>query len=70
MRGVLAEFSRERERKESFSRDEILGSVEAQGTAGALLPPSALIPSSFPSLSDLLHFLLRFPVSPPCDSIL
>lgn len=39
----------ERESEESFSRDEILGFLEAQGTAGALLPPSALIPSSFPT---------------------
>lgn len=54
----------EKERKESFSRDEILGSLEAQGSAGALLSPSALSPSSFlltflcPSLPPLLPFLL------------
>lgn len=49
----------QRKKEKSFSRDEILGSVEAQGTVGALLPPSALGPSSLLlSLSDLLHFLL------------
>lgn len=56
------ERQRKKERK-SFSRDEILGSLEAQGTAGALLPPSALLPSSFSSLSYLLHFLSCFPAS-------
>lgn len=46
--GVLAEFSREKE-KESFSRDEILGSLEAQGTAGALsLPPPSFPPPALP----------------------
>ncbi len=58
-----SEFSRVRKKRELF-QDEILGSLEAQGTAGAILPPSALVPSSFPSLSNLLHFLPRFLVSP------
>lgn len=49
-RGVLTEFSRDREKKESFSKDKILGSLEAQGTAGALFPslrPHSLLLSLF-----------------------
>lgn len=40
----------QREKEKSFSRDEILGSLEAQRTVGALFPPSALKPTS-PSCS-------------------
>lgn len=48
---ALVEFSRERQKeRKSFSRDEILGSGEAQGTAGELLPPplfSSFLPLHF-----------------------
>lgn len=59
------ESARARERKASSSRDEILGSLEAQGTAGALLPPSALIPSSFP----LTFRTPSLPTLLPCVSV-
>lgn len=52
----------QRKKEKSFSRDEILGSLEAQRTVGALFPPSALNPSSpLLSLSDPPHFLLPCP---------
>lgn len=50
----------QRKKGKSFSRDEILGSVEAQGTVGALLPPS-LRPRPF--LPSSLTF--RSPSLPP-----
>lgn len=50
-----------------FSRDEILGSLEAQGTAGALLPLSNLIPSfSSSSLSFQARSLPPFSLSDSC----
>lgn len=53
----------QRKKEKSFSRDEILGSLEAQRTVGALFPPSTLNPSPLLSLSDPLHFLLPCPTS-------
>lgn len=85
MRGqTAAEYSQifpeGRRKRKIFSRDEILGSLEAQGTAGALLPlspatfsPPLLLsfqPPSLPPLLLCLCFLLCFylffflPVSP------
>lgn len=56
--GSACRIFQTKERKESFSRDEILGSLEAQGTVGALFPPSIIIPSSCLALSNVVHFLL------------
>lgn len=57
---MLAEFSRETEQeRKSFLRDEILGSLEAQGTAGALLPPS--FPPPFPVFSTSFTSSLASP---------
>lgn len=47
----------QRKKEKSFSRDEILGSLDALGTVGSPLPPF-LRPPSVPSPLPLIHFLL------------